>query len=122
MASEEASILFLKWSSIYEKEKPFQIFADLRPDAQDKRKSNLAWDVKDIQVEDFRDREHEFQLDTSGFTSVQLPGFTDLTDRETIKKQYIPAVKKMLEEELQDVGTVLLIDWRVIVSVHLILD
>lgn len=113
MASEAASILFLKWSSAYEKEKPFQIFADLLPDAQDRRKDNLAWDVKDMLIEDIRDREHEFQLDTRGFTAVQLPGFTDLTDREMIETQYLPAVKKMVEEKLQGVGTALLIDWRV---------
>lgn len=113
MVAEAASILFLKWSPIYEKEKPFQIFAELLPDAQDRRKSNLAWDVKDMLVEDFRDRKQAFQLDTNGFTAVQLPGFADLTDRETINKQYIPAVKKMVEEKLQGVGTVLLIDWRV---------
>jgi hypothetical protein len=113
METEAASILFLKWSSIYEKEKPFQIFTDLLPDAQDRRKDNLAWDVKNILVEDIRDREDEFQLDTSGFTTIQLPGFTNLTDHETIVKQYIPAVRKVVEEKLQGARTILVMDWRV---------
>ncbi|KAI0538325.1 hypothetical protein GGR58DRAFT_501320 [Xylaria digitata] len=113
MAAEEASILFLKWSPIYEKEKPFQIFADLLSDAQDRRKDKLAWDIKDVLVEDIRDRGEEFQLDTRGFTAVQIPGFTDLIDHETIEKEYIPVVKNMAEEELGGVGIVLLIDWRI---------
>ncbi|KAI1137563.1 hypothetical protein F5Y05DRAFT_74238 [Hypoxylon sp. FL0543] len=111
--AEAASIQFLKWSSLYESERPFQIFMDVLPDAQDRRKTNLAWDEKDVLVEDFRDRADNFQLDTHGFTMRLLPGFTELPDKNMIQTEYIPAVKRMLKESLQDVGTVFVFDWRV---------
>jgi len=112
----QASIRFLQWSPLYEKERPFQIFTDLLPDAKDQRKTNLLWDEKDITVEDFRDRADEFQLDTHGFTTRKIPGFTELPDKETIERKYIPAVRQMLQDELEDVGTVFVFDWRVRLS------
>ncbi|OTA96831.1 hypothetical protein M434DRAFT_392516 [Hypoxylon sp. CO27-5] len=111
--TERASIQFLKWSPLYEKERPFQIFMDILPDAQDRRKTNLVWDEKDVLVEDFRERADDFQIDTHGFTTRRLPGFTELSDKDVIQTEYIPAVKKMLQESLQDVGTVFVFDWRV---------
>ncbi|KAH8652628.1 hypothetical protein BGZ60DRAFT_533491 [Tricladium varicosporioides] len=110
---EKASIKFLKWSPLYEKEKPFQIFMDLLPDAQDQRKTNLEWDEKVVVVEDFRDRAQDFQLDTHGFTTRRLAGFTELPDKDVIQEKYIPAVKEMLQKEVDDVGTVFVFDWRI---------
>lgn len=111
--TEEASIQFLQWCSLYETEKPFQIFMNLLPDAEDRRKTNLRWEERPVLVEDFRERAPEFQLDTHGFTTRHLPGFTELPDRRVITEEYIPAVKKMLQREMEDVGTVFVFDWRV---------
>lgn len=110
---ERVSIQFLQWQSLYENEKPFQIFTSLLPNAQDQRKTNLVWEEKTITVEDFRERAQKFQLDTHGFTSRQLHGFDDLSDNNIVKNVYIPAVKDMLRRELEDVGTVFVFDWRV---------
>lgn len=114
---KQASVQFLKWTSLYESEKPFQIFGDLLEKSVDQRKTNLAWEEKQIQVQDIREMAHSFELDSHGFVIAELPMFPELPDRETITGEYIPAVKKMLQAELDDVGTVFVFDWRVRVTV-----
>ncbi|PSN60877.1 methyltransferase CmcJ [Corynespora cassiicola Philippines] len=111
MAYHTASVKFLKWKSLFEVEKPFQIFMDLSPHATDQRKTNLEWEEKEIAITDFRGKEG-FQLDTQGFTMRNIEGFTELTIGEDICQNYIPAVKKLLKRELEDVETVFVFDWR----------
>lgn len=111
--AESAVVRFLKWDPLYGKERPFQIFMDLLPEAHDRRKTNLIWEDKEIIVEDFRGRAREFHLDTHGFTTRRLPGFTDVSIREVIESEYVPYVIKMLRAELHDVGTVFIFDRRV---------
>ncbi|KAF2175459.1 hypothetical protein K469DRAFT_647092 [Zopfia rhizophila CBS 207.26] len=109
---ETATIKFLKWIPLYEEERPFQIFLELPPEAPDQRKTNLTWDEKDITVTDFRDNAADFQLDTHGFATRKLEGFSELENDKDINARYIPEVKRMLETELGDVGTVFVFDWR----------
>ncbi|KAI0908005.1 hypothetical protein F4823DRAFT_640684 [Ustulina deusta] len=111
--TETARVRFLQWSSLYEKERPFQIFTDLVPESKDQRKTNLVWDERQIEVRDFRAHADQFQLDTHGFATCRLPGFRELLDRDTITEQYLPAVQDMLQSQLQDVGTVFVYDWRI---------
>ncbi|KAJ3579787.1 hypothetical protein NPX13_g778 [Xylaria arbuscula] len=111
--AEPASIRFVKWDPVYEKERPFQIFADLLPDSQDKRKTNLSWEDHDVMVQDIRGREDEFHIDTNGFMTRQFQEFPDLLDRDIVEKEYLPAVEQLLKKELADVGTVHILDWRV---------
>jgi hypothetical protein len=68
---------------------------------------------EEIQVQDCRDNAHEFGLDSHGFMIRRLPDFAELPDRGAITGEYIPAIKKMLRTELEDVGTVFVFDWRV---------
>lgn len=111
--TEKAFVKFLQWTSLYEKERPFQIFMDLLPGAPDQRKTNLLWDEREVEVKNLRDEATEFNLDTHGFATYRLPEFNDLMDRDTITEKYIPAVKNMLRSNVPDVGTVFVYDWRV---------
>lgn len=108
--AESAAVRFLKWDPLYEKERPFQIFMDLLPEAHDRRKTNLIWEEKEVIVEDFRGRAREFHLDTHGFTTRRLPGFTNVSIRDGIENEYVPSVIKMLRAELHNVGTVFVFD------------
>lgn len=108
-----ASVQFLKWTSLYESERPFQIFGDILQDSSDQRKTNLIWEDKKIQVQDIRNNVHNFGLDSHGFTSCHFPRFAELPDTNAVTGEYIPAIKKMLQTELEDVGTVFIYDWRV---------
>ncbi|KAK5625799.1 hypothetical protein RRF57_001515 [Xylaria bambusicola] len=111
--TETAFVRFLQWSSLYEKERPFQIFTELLPGSKDQRKTNLVWDERQIEVKDFRANAEQYQLDTHGFSTRHLPGFRDLMDKGTVLGKYLPAVQEMLQSQLQDVGTVFVYDWRV---------
>lgn len=108
-----ASVQFLKWTSLYELERPFQIFGDVLQESVDQRKTNLIWEEKNIQVQDIGDNAHNFGLDSHGFTTCHFPGFAELLDTDAVTGEYIPAIKKMLQTELEDVGTVFIYDWRV---------
>src|SRR5436305_593967 len=111
--ADKAFVQFLQWNSLYEKERPFQIFMDLLPGSEDRRKTNLVWEEKQIEVKDFRDEASKYHLDTHGFATCRLPGFRLLPDRDVITEEYLPAVKDMLRSSLDDVGTVFVYDWRV---------
>lgn len=116
--TETAFVRFLQWSSLYERERPFQIFTDLLSESKDQRKTNLVWDERQIEVKDFRPIADQFQLDTAGFATHLLPGFGVLMDRGTIIEQYLPAVQDMLQSQLPDAGTVFVYDWRVRKTTH----
>lgn len=117
-----ASVQFLKWTSLYESERPFQIFGDILQESADQRKTNLIWEDKNIQVQDIRDNAHNFGLDSHGFTICRCPRFAELPDTDAVTGEYIPAIKKMLKTELKEVGTVFVYDWRVCdVTPHLVI-
>lgn len=109
----EASVRFLKDIPLYQTEKPFQIFMDLVPGAQDRRKNNLVWDEKYITVKDFRAHKESFQLDTHGFATRTLSGFSDISGKKAVEERYLPAVKALLRDHLTGAGTVWVFDWRV---------
>ncbi|KAL2279698.1 hypothetical protein FJTKL_13240 [Diaporthe vaccinii] len=109
----QASVKFLKWTPLYEEEKPFQIFGDLLEESVDKRKTNLTWEEAQIQVQDLRDDAQSYRPDSHGFAVCHLPGFTQLSDRAIISDEYIPVIKKMLKAELEDVGTMFAFGWRI---------
>ncbi|KAF2475052.1 uncharacterized protein BDR25DRAFT_311418 [Lindgomyces ingoldianus] len=90
----------------------FQLFKELPEDAKDRRKSNLVWDELGVAVTDFRDTFQSCHLHSHGFISRYLPGFPDLGAEKEIPENYLPVVKKLLENELEGVGTVFIFDER----------
>jgi hypothetical protein len=111
--TEPASIQFLKWSSLYEREKPFQIFLDRDLDAEGLRTTNISWEERNIDVEDFRGQAAFKDIDCYGFTSRKLCGFDLVKDKAEIERDYLPAVKSLLQNTLKNAGTVFIFDWRV---------
>lgn len=111
--SETASVKFLKWTPLYDEEKPFQIFLDRDLDAEGHRATNLNWEECDIEVEDFRGQKDFDDIDSHGFTTRSLNGFDLVNDIPAIERDYIPAVEALLRKALKDVGTVFIFDWRV---------
>jgi hypothetical protein len=111
--SESASTHFIKWDELYEKEKPFQVFLEDDIDQFGTRNTNLAWEERNITVEDFRGNPSYYDIDNHGFTSRKLPGYSDISNTLLIEKEYIPAVRRLLYEEIADAGTVFIFDWRV---------
>ncbi len=110
---ETATIQYVKWLSLYEKEKPFQLFLDIPSDAPDQRKTNLVFEAKTVQVKNVRGREQDFELDTNGFCYRTMNGFEDLSSKSEVADGYIPAVEQLLKDVVEDADKVFIFDWRV---------
>ncbi|KAF2000919.1 methyltransferase CmcJ [Amniculicola lignicola CBS 123094] len=112
-SSISASIQFLRWDPLYVTEKPFQAFLDKDLAADGERNTNLSWEEKDLTISDFRAHKEFQDIDNHGFTSRKIVGFKNLADRNKIEKLYIPTVERLLQSEIEDVGTVFIFDWRI---------
>lgn len=112
--SVKASIKYIKWQQLYEREKPFQIFIDIPKDAVDQRYNNLVFEDKEETFFNVRGREHEFGLNNHGFTYRRHHfEFDDFENRTSVESRYLPLVEQFMRSELEDVGKVFFFDWRV---------
>jgi hypothetical protein len=107
---------YLVWSDLYERERPFQTFLEVRKDARDQRRHNLAFAQGGEQiVQDVRGQESNFTLDIQGFTfkkhrsALQPSPFNDKTNIENV---YIPECVELLKEELDGADEIFIFDWR----------
>ena len=112
---ENATVQYMKWTDLYLKEKPFQMFLDLPPDAADQRKTNVVFEPKEIVVQNIRGREADLDLDHQGFIVRRLTEIPDLKDLDTtiVESVYLPAMEKLLRAEVEGVDRVFFFDWRV---------
>lgn len=110
---EAATIQFIKWSDLYEKDKPYQVFLEEDIGHTGAQSTNLAWEEKEVIVEDFRGNPDYDNIDNHGFTSRKLSGFSTIPDPSLIEKAYISAVSQLLYNEIEGAGTVFIFDWRV---------
>ncbi|MCJ1361286.1 hypothetical protein MMC16_000384 [Acarospora aff. strigata] len=111
---ENATVQYMKWTDLYLKEKPFQMFLDLPPDAADQRKTNVVFEPKEIVVQNIRGREADLDLDHQGFIVRRLTEIPDLKDLDTtiVESVYLPAMEKLLRAEVEGVDRVFFFDWR----------
>lgn len=109
---------YLVWDSIYEIEKPFQIYSDVPPEAEDQRQTNLKFELAPTAeiIQDVRGRESLFTLDSHGFqytkhhSNVSESEFRDGT---AVEDRYLPECELVLKQQLDGVDEILLFDWRV---------
>lgn len=112
-SSVKASIKYIKWQELYEKEKPFQIFIDIRKDAVDQRYHNLVFENKQETFFNIRGREQEFRLDDHGFAYHHHHfNFDDYEDRVSVESSYLPQVESFIRNEVEEVDKVFFFDWR----------
>lgn len=116
-----ASVQFLKWQDLYNKEKPFNIFLDIPLEAKEQRKTNLVFEDIEIPIEDIRGNEHNFTLDNHGFMTTRLPRFIGSLDTETVQNKHLPAVERLLKEKVEGADRVFIFDWRVRLNSHILL-
>ena len=112
---QTAKFQYLQWQSLYDEEKPFQIFVALEGNDEKIRETNLVFgEGQTVQVEDIRGREHEFQLDSSGFMIRKLKVLAvDWNSVENIERIYLSEVERVLKQEIPNVERVFFFDWRV---------
>lgn len=111
-SNETAAIQFVKWQTLYEKEKPFQLFLELPPDAPDQRKTNLVFETANVEVRDIRGEQDGFDLDNNGFMYRTFDNFYDLSERAEVQDKYLPAIENLLKQEVEGVDRVFIFDWR----------
>ena len=111
---------FLKWQTLYETEKPFQIFINIPPDAPDQRTTNLVYEDVATTITDVRSLPEEERpgLDRMGFKYVKdkLEGVVDWENSESVERGYLPGVERLVRRELGmegKGGRVEIFDWRV---------
>jgi len=112
-----ASFEYLKWSPLYEVEKPFQVFVDIPKDCPDQRKDNLTFSrVAEETIHDLRETCEDFTLDSNGFTYLKhaskLSNPSQFYDVKTIEEVYLPECAEVLKRELCEVGKVHIYGWR----------
>lgn len=105
---------FLQWQSLYEEEKPFQIFINIPEDAEDQRHTNLVFEKVSLYVHDVRGHPWDYSLDTNGFMYRQHnTNMTNFSDRKAVREKYLPDIEALLKREVQGADQIFFFDWRV---------
>jgi hypothetical protein len=111
--TEISSLQFIKWTDLYKTEKPYQIFIDLPPNA---RRTNVAFENRDVLFRDIRGNEAAFDLDTHGFIMRnvgEVKGLDGELGTAYMEQVYLPAVEELLKREVEGADRVRIFDWRV---------
>ncbi|KAH8722309.1 methyltransferase CmcJ [Ilyonectria robusta] len=112
----KVSIKFLEWQELYERERPFHIFVDIPPEADDLRRSNLVFAPHDVTLSDTRPFKDTYQLNQHGFTyrdvTDQVLSFSDFSDQSEVEKHYLPMMEDFLRCHVDGVDKVFFFDWR----------
>ena len=108
------TLKFLQWQSLYETEKPFQIFIDIPDDAEDKRNTNLVFEDVPLTVHDVRAIGEIRSIDDKGFIyRKHTSSVTNFSNRKLVDETYLPEIEALLRSQLDEVDRVFFFDWRV---------
>lgn len=106
MAFQSASLEYLKWDSLYETEKPYEVLIPLRGlgDSKDAiPRSNIFFEPNKVLVHDARGSEAFFTLDPHGFQLVEhQTTVSQLTNPDEVTTKYIPEMQKFLVDLLDE--------------------
>ncbi|KAL8649498.1 MAG: hypothetical protein Q9226_005558 [Calogaya cf. arnoldii] len=98
--------------SIYEFEKPYQIISEI---AGAHKKSNVEFRVAPEPecIQDLRGQEHLYGTDSHGFKVFEhRSAVVNWTEKRAIEAQYIPEVKRLLADHMNEVDEVYVFNWR----------
>ena len=101
METREASFEFLQWQKSYEQQKPYEVFLPLASFSQNSKipRSNLIFEPKIVPIQDIRNQQDMFNLDTHGFQAVKGPTTVkNLKDRTAVIEQYVPEMQRFLKK------------------------
>jgi len=107
METREASFEFLQWQKSYEQQKPYEVFLPLASFSQNSKipRSNLIFEPRIVPIQDIRNQQDMFNLDTHGFQVVKCPTTVkNLKDRTAVIEQYVPEMERFLQGKLDDGG------------------
>ncbi|TPX12368.1 uncharacterized protein E0L32_007015 [Thyridium curvatum] len=111
-----ATMSFLERLELDQREKPFQLFVNLPPDAKDDRQSNLIFEDVSVKLRDIRKRDVPPSLDDQGFTVrnfVSSVEYKDINRREVVERDYYAEMEALPKEEDPSIHQVFFFDWQV---------
>lgn len=109
-----ATVKFMLWLELYEKEKPFQILIDVPEDSADQTHNNQQFERKEQIFRNTRGQENSFDFDAHGFTyRFHDSDFDDFEDQQRVESVYLPKVESLLRKGVEGIDRVLFFDWRV---------
>ncbi|EEU36873.1 uncharacterized protein NECHADRAFT_81142 [Fusarium vanettenii 77-13-4] len=103
MSTVLASLDYLKWDALFERQKPYEVFIPTSSfrDEHSVPRSNLVFEKKFIPIQNARGLEHQFKLDTQGFQfEKHATNVANLKDRDSVLTTYVPEMEEFLKHTL----------------------
>jgi len=106
---------YLQWQELYNKEKPFEVFAKIPGDAKDQRWTNQVFKNGPLEnVEDVRGNEAAYTLDKHGFAFRRnISSLVDFDDHDAVERIYFPEMEALILREVEDAKKVFIFNWEV---------
>lgn len=113
--SVTVTLNFLKRLELYETEKPYRLYVGQPLDAPDAVITNVqTGPTPGIQLTDARGDEDKFLLDVHGFQFVKHDqSFSNFDDAQAVERDYLPAVERVISDNVGYADRVVVFDWRV---------
>jgi hypothetical protein len=109
-----APVKYIKWQSLYEKERPFYSFVEVPKDVPDQRTTNIVYEDRDTFFHDTRGEQSKFTLDNHGFTFRRHEfDFDDWENQQKVEEEYLPEVERIIKTNVEGADKIFFFDWRV---------
>lgn len=102
---------YFQWKDLYKKEKPYYLYID---HPEDMPRANFETSHGPVEtVRNLRGLENQFNLDDNGFTVKHQQFSLEVINQETVTKQYLPSLEKLINETIGEDCEIVWFDWRV---------
>lgn len=110
--NERVKLTYLKWQKLYETEKPYQVFLNLKPGIPS---TNLVFENDEYQeIIDVRGQQDRFDLDKNGFEYITHESKVKAFDNQgEIESVYLPETEEIIRKHVKNVDRLLVFDYRV---------
>lgn len=110
--NERVKLTYLKWQKLYETEKPYQVFLNLKPGIPS---TNLVFENDEYQeIVDVRGQQERFNLDKNGFEYITHESKVKAFDnQDEIESVYLPETEEIIRKHVKNVDRLLVFDYRV---------
>jgi hypothetical protein len=112
---QQAKLVYFQWQDIYDKEKPFQVFANVPAESKERLKNLVIAHAPAVDILDLGGNENNFILDNNGFKVFRhhMPENFELKSREYINSEVGPYLKSLVRKQVKDADLVKCFDWGV---------
>lgn len=112
--SQTARFIYLQWQELYEKEKPFQVFATVDEESTEKLSNLVFAQGPPVTICDLRGQCDHFTLDQNGFMvrHDRIPD-VDFSTEEAVRQNILPRLEELIRREVEGADVVYCFDWGV---------